>query len=104
MPERMPAAVIEQPPTGVTATPSRLWCVLETALVLLVFAAYAGWPIPDPNEAHYLGKAKHYYYDPGWIASDFFLDSADSHWAFYVTCGWLSRLLTLPTMALVGRA
>jgi hypothetical protein len=100
----MPATATESSPTIANSAPlGRLWCVLETALVLAVFAAYAGWPVPDPNEAHYLGKAKHYY-EPSWIVDDFFLDSADSHWAFYVTCGWLSRFLTLPTMAWIGRA
>lgn len=98
----MPAAVMEQAPAAEPATVARPWCVLETALVLLVFAAYAGWPVPDPNEPHYLGKAKHYY-DPSWIADDFFLDSVDSHWTFYVTCGWMSREVALPTMAWVGR-
>ncbi len=78
------------------------WAWLETALVLIVFAAYAGWPVPEPNEPHYLSKAKHYW-DPAWIHDDFFLDSADSHLSFYATCGWLSRFLSLRTMAMTGR-
>lgn len=70
--------------------------------IFLVFAVYAAWPVPDPNEPHYLGKARHYW-DPAWIHNDFFLESADSHWAFYVTCGWASRFLAFPTLAWVGR-
>ena len=42
----------------------------RTALVLLVFAGYAGWPVPEPNEPHCLSKAKHYW-DPAWIEEDF---------------------------------
>ncbi len=74
----------------------------EVLLIFVVFAVYAGWPVPDPNEPHYLGKARHYW-DPAWIQNDFFLQSADSHWAFYVTCGWASRFLAFPALAWVGR-
>jgi hypothetical protein len=90
----------EEPPHG--QQPNRWGHCAEIALVFLVFALYAGWPIPEPNEPYYLAKAKHHW-DPSWIDHDFFLDSADSHWTFYVTVGWLSRWLSLPTMALAGR-
>jgi hypothetical protein len=73
------------------------------ALVLLVFAAQAGWPAPEPNEPHYLGKAKHFW-DPGWAPNDFFFASADSHLVFYATLGWLSRYMSLATLAWCGRA
>ena len=79
-----------------------MWCLAEIALVFLIFAVYAGWPVPEPNEPHYLAKAKHYW-NPQWIENDFFLDSADSHWMFYVTCGWPSRWLSLTQLAWVGR-
>jgi hypothetical protein len=80
--------------------PSTRWT--EIALVFLVFALYAGWPVPEPNEAHYLAKAKHYW-NPAWMEHDFFLDSADSHWTFYAVCGWLSRHASLEAFAWVGR-
>ena len=81
----------------------RSWAAwVETAVVFLVFALYAAYPVPEPNEPHYLGKAKHYW-NPAWIERDFFLDSADSHWAFYVAFGWLTRFASLPATAWIGR-
>src|SRR4051794_35298036 len=59
---------------------------LEAFLVFGLFLVCAGWPVPEPNEPHYLGKAKHYW-NTAWIEHDFFLDSADSHWAFYLLAG-----------------
>src|SRR4051794_38143701 len=76
--------------------------LFEIVLVWLVFIAHAGWPVPDVNEPHYLGKAKHYW-DPAWCPHDFFLDSADSHQVFYLTAGWLSRWLSLEAFAWCGR-
>ena len=76
---------------------------VEVALIFLVFAAQAGWPAPDVNEPHYLGKAKHYW-NPAWAPHDFFFESADTHLMFYVACGWLTRWLTLPQFAWCGRA
>lgn len=75
---------------------------VEALLVWLVFAAQAGWPPPDPNEAHYLGKARHYW-SPEWVPGDFFFDSADTHQVFYLLCGGLSRVLTLEAFAWCGR-
>ena len=75
----------------------------EVALLLLIFAAQAGWPAPEPNEPHYLGKAKHFW-DPSWAPNDFFFASADSHRVFYLTLGWLSRHMPLATLAWSGRA
>src|SRR5205085_6304206 len=54
------------------------------------------------NETHYLSKAKHYW-DPTWCANDFFCATADAHQVFYWTFGWLSRLVSLPAMAWIGR-
>lgn len=91
------------PSTPPRARFARLGAVAaEVLLVFLVFAAYGGWVPPDPNEPHYLGKAKHFW-DPTWIPHDFFLDSADTHWLFYVTLGWLTRLGTLSAVAWTGR-
>ncbi|HET6880361.1 MAG TPA: DUF6798 domain-containing protein, partial [Pirellulales bacterium] len=76
--------------------------VLEIALVCVVFAMQAGWPTPDVNEPHYIGKARHYW-DPSWAADDFFFQSADTHLVFYLTCGWITRCLSLSAAAWVGR-
>ncbi|HEX4131571.1 MAG TPA: DUF6798 domain-containing protein [Pirellulales bacterium] len=75
---------------------------LETALVFGVFVLEGAWPVPDTNEAHYLGKALHYW-DPTWCARDFFLNSADSHLTFYLSVGWLVRWLSFPAAAWAGR-
>ena len=56
----------------------RLWPAVEVALIFLVFFIHAGWPAPDVNEPHYLGKAKHYW-DAAWCPADFFLNTADAH-------------------------
>lgn len=68
------------------------------------FAAYGlcRAPVPAVNEPHYLGKARHFW-NPGWCARDLFLDSADAHWVFYATVGALTRWLSLPQTAVVGR-
>lgn len=84
------------------ATGSKRLVVLETLLVLAVFAVAGGWAPPDVNEPHYLGKARHYW-DREWCAGDFFFDSADSHVAFYWGCGWLTLLFPLPAVAWIGR-
>jgi hypothetical protein len=78
---------------------------LAFAEILLIFAMIAlqgSWPAPDVNEAHYLGKAAHYW-NPDWIRGDFFLDSADSHKVFYFAFGWLTLWFPLPTVAWTGR-
>ncbi|HEY5311444.1 MAG TPA: hypothetical protein VIK18_02955 [Pirellulales bacterium] len=81
---------------------ARLQAVGEVVAIVAVFWLLAGWPPPDPNEAHYLCKAKHFW-DSSWVPDDFFLDSHDTHWVFYVTCGWLTKILSLPATAWVGR-
>lgn len=75
---------------------------VEVMLVFLVFAAQAAWPVPDVNEPHYLGKARHYW-NTAWAPRDFFFESADTHLVFYAACGWLTRWLTLPQFAWGGR-
>ncbi len=87
--------------TSIGRPPLWLPCV-EIALVLAVFAIYAAWPVPDPNEPYYLSKARHYW-DLEWIKNDFFLDTADSHWSFYVVSGALFRWLSFPAAAWTGR-
>jgi hypothetical protein len=80
----------------------RSFAVAEVGLIFLVLFVWAGSPPPDVNEAHYLGKAKHYW-DPSWSQGDFFLESADAHLVFYWTFGWVAALLPLPAAAWVGR-
>lgn len=72
-------------------------------LVLAIFFIVGGTPAPHVNETHYLTKAKHYW-DPSYAPGDLFLDSADPHLAFYWTVGWLTKWLSLPVVAWVGRA
>lgn len=79
------------------------WLALAEILVIFaMFALQGAWPAPDVNEAHYLGKAAHYW-NPDWIRGDFFLDTADSHKVFYFAFGWLTLLLPLPTVVWTGR-
>ncbi len=81
---------------------SAIVAVLETALVFGVFALEGGWPPPDPNEPHYLCKSRHVW-ESDWCPRDFFLDSADSHVAFFVTAGVLTKWFTLEQAAWIGR-
>jgi len=74
----------------------------EIALIFAVFSLQGAWPVPDVNEAHYLGKAIHTW-DPLWIENDFFLDSPDTHRVFCFAFGWLSFCLSPPAMAWTGR-
>lgn len=76
--------------------------VTATVLIFLVFFVHAAWPVPDVNEPHYLGKARHYW-NPDWAHGDFFLESSDAHVVFYWLFGWLSLAVPLPAMAWIGR-
>lgn len=80
-----------------------LFGFLEIFGVLLVFYVFAAWPIPDSNEAHYIGKAIHFW-NPLWIPNDPFLDSKDSHLTFYIIFGWLSYFYSPHAIACIGRA
>ncbi|HEX4147768.1 MAG TPA: DUF6798 domain-containing protein [Pirellulales bacterium] len=80
----------------------QMLAAVEIVAIVGVFWLLAGWPPPDPNEAHYLGKAKHFW-DPNWIPSDAFLDSHDTHLVFYVCGGWLTRWCSLAATAWIGR-
>lgn len=91
------------PPQHDHVVRSRGWfAVVEIALITLIFTAQAGWPPPDPNEPHYLGKAKHFW-NPDWAARDFFFNSADTHRVFYLTLGWPTKYLELEPLAWCGR-
>ena len=85
-----------------TPPPRRWLATLEVALVLGIFFLQAGWPVPDVNEPHYLGKARHFW-NPQWAEGDFFFDSADTHRVFYLACGWLTRWVSLWAFAWIGR-
>ncbi len=69
----------------------------DIILILGVFFVFAGWPVPDVNEAHYVLKAIHYWH-PQVIANDLFLDSAEAHLAFYWTVGWMGLWLGQETL------
>jgi hypothetical protein len=76
--------------------------IAEFLLVFAVFAYAGAWPVPDVNEPHYLARCRHHW-DPAWCEHDFFLNSADSHAFFFAAFGWITRLMTLPTAAWLGR-
>jgi len=81
---------------------ARTLVVIDVLLVFAVFIAFAGRPVPDTNEAHYLTKAKHFW-EPRWITGDQFLDSADSHVVFYSTFGALTKWFPLEQSAWISR-
>lgn len=87
---------------GPAAAPSSRQRWLEIALILLVFYLNSGWRVPDNNEAHYLGKARHYW-DPTFCAGDAFFESAHTHQVFYAVFGWWTLFLPLPAVAWIGR-
>jgi hypothetical protein len=85
----------------------RLGLRLRALVTAAVFASFvissiARYPIPGPNEPHYLCKAKHYW-DPGWCARDIFLDSSNAHLVFFKIVGLLTRWFSLDTAAIIGR-
>jgi hypothetical protein len=89
--------------SGASSAGSTRWkAAAEVGLVFLVFFIHGAWPVPEVNEPHYLGKAKHYW-DAAWCARDFFLNTADAHEVFYFAFGWLTRWLPLPVVAWCGR-
>ena len=75
---------------------------IEMFLVLALFFVAHGDLPPDVNEGHYLAKAKHYW-NPEWCPEDHFLNSADAHLVFYWTLGWLTKWLSLGSVAWIGR-
>ena len=71
-------------------------------VALLAVAGTLRSAIPGVNEAHYLTKSRHFW-DPTWCANDLFLQSTDAHWLFFQTVGSLTRWLSFPATAWVGR-
>lgn len=79
------------------------WAIAaEIVLLAIFFALVAGQRAPDVNESHYLCKAKHFW-DQSYCPGDIFLSSSFSHLAFYVSTGWLTKLVSLSTYAWIGR-
>jgi len=74
----------------------------EIVLLTIFFGLVAGQRAPDVNESHYLCKAKHFW-DQSYCPGDIFLSSSFSHLAFYVSTGWLTKLVSLSTYAWIGR-
>ncbi len=74
----------------------------EVLLIFLVFFVVAGNPAPDVNEPHYLSRLKHFW-NPAWCQGDFFLQSMDAQPVFIWTFGWVTRWLSLPATAWLGR-
>jgi hypothetical protein len=94
-----------QPKLRKSPSPASLWSgnwLLETLVIAICFAAYAGQIPPDVNESHYLTKAKHFW-DPSYCRGDLFLSSSFSHWLFYVLFGWLTKFMSLVSFAWIGR-
>jgi hypothetical protein len=79
----------------------RLFVVVAVFLSFTI-DSFARYPVPGPNEPHYLCKAKHYW-DPDWCRGDLFLSSSNAHLVFFQTFGWLTRWCSLDTTAIVGR-
>jgi hypothetical protein len=102
----MPDAVVKSESEDVAnrAAPSGSfrWAAFEILWIFLIFFLVAGGQPPDVGEAHYLAKAKHYW-NPAWCAGDLFLESRDAHWTFYWAFGWVTRFVSLPASAWIGR-
>ncbi len=68
------------------------------------FFAVSAWrsPVPSVNEPHYLARAKHFW-QPEFAPHDFFLNSSETHYVFYLTVGWLTKFASFELAAWVGR-
>src|SRR6056297_2406576 len=84
-------------------SPRTLWW-LNVVAIALFWAAYLSIqvPVPGVNEPHYLCKAKHFW-DASYCPGDFFLDSSNTHYVFYLTFGVLTKWMPLATVAILGR-
>ncbi len=74
----------------------------EVLLIFLVFFVVAGDVVPGVNEPHYLGRLKHFW-NPTWCHADPFLQSMDAQPVFIWAFGWVTRWLSLPATAWMGR-
>lgn len=97
----MPSAVAESPATA-TRSPRTTWgAVFAVAAVFALVSAVRSF-VPGVNEPHYLAKARHFWM-PDWCRRDLFLDSANAHWFFYASVGWLAALFPFSVAAWLGR-
>ena len=74
----------------------------EVAIIVVAVFAFFGDPPPHVNEAHYLGRLKHFW-NPQWCAGDLFFQSNDAQLVFVWLFGWVTRFLSLSAAAWVGR-
>ncbi len=81
---------------------SRRRVLAEIAIIFVIFFLHAGWPVPEPNEPYYLGRANHYW-NSDWVPGDEFFQSPHTHQVFYATVGWLTGWLSLAGFAWLGR-
>jgi hypothetical protein len=96
------AAGLPEEPLHADASRPRWWTGLEIAWIVLLFFLFGGAAAPDVNEPHYLSRAKHFW-DPDFCRGDLFLESADAHPVFFATFGWITRWVSLPESAWIGR-
>ena len=80
---------------------NRFWIWEVIALAALMGGLVWTHP-PDVNEAHYLAKARHFW-DQSFCQNDIFITSFDTHWAFYLTHGWLFPSFGFEVGTWVGR-
>lgn len=93
----------DQPPSESHAIQRpRLLALIEVALIFVLLFVFAASPPPGDDEPHYLGKAKQYW-NPDWLAGDFFLETPDAHVVFNWTVGWLTLFFSLNTVAWIAR-
>jgi hypothetical protein len=78
------------------------WRVVLAIAAVFALVASVRSLIPGVNEPHYLAKARHFWI-PDWCGQDLFLTSANAHWFFYATVGWLAAIFPLSIAALLGR-
>ena len=74
----------------------------ECLVVACLFSIFAGSLAPEVNESHYFTKAK-YFWDRSFAPRDLFLNSADAHWFFFSTIGYVTKIASLPVAAWCGR-
>lgn len=74
----------------------------ELLLIVAVCFIVAGDVPPNVNEAHYLGRLKHFW-NPTWCAGDPFLESTDTQILFIWLFGWVTRFASLTATAWIGR-
>ncbi len=78
---------------------ANFWVTLcEVCICTVLIVLICGERTPDINESHYLTKAKHFW-NPDWCPNDFFLSSADAHFVYFLSLGWVTKIFSLSTSA-----